>query len=52
MNAYSILEPTLKDILEVVKPLREDWEVRSKIIEELKDVVTSVESLRGTCAVF
>ncbi|KAG8645029.1 hypothetical protein MANES_10G026300v8 [Manihot esculenta] len=47
MNAYSILEPTLKDILEVVKPLREDWEVRSKIIEELKDVVTSVESLRG-----
>lgn len=47
MNADGVLEPTLKDILEVIKPLREDWAVRSKIIEELKDVVESVESLRG-----
>ncbi|KAF2318885.1 hypothetical protein GH714_011444 [Hevea brasiliensis] len=47
MNACGILQPTIKDVLEVIKPLREDWEVRSKIIEELKDVVTSVESLRG-----
>ncbi|KAF2296109.1 hypothetical protein GH714_036175 [Hevea brasiliensis] len=47
MNGYNTLEPTLKDMLKVIKPLQEDWDVRSKIIEELKDVVTSVESLRG-----
>ncbi|XP_020541230.1 protein HESO1 isoform X2 [Jatropha curcas] len=42
-----MLESTLEEILEVIKPLREDWAVRSTIIEELKDVVSSVESLRG-----
>ncbi|EEF38140.1 zinc finger protein, putative [Ricinus communis] len=47
MNAHSVLEPILRDTLEVIKPLREDWAVRSKIIEELKDVIASIESLRG-----
>ncbi|XP_065872244.1 protein HESO1 [Euphorbia lathyris] len=47
MNANTILEPTLRDILEVIKPLREDFVVRSEIIEELKYIVSSVESFRG-----
>uniref|UniRef100_A0A6N2NL70 Poly(A) RNA polymerase mitochondrial-like central palm domain-containing protein n=1 Tax=Salix viminalis TaxID=40686 RepID=A0A6N2NL70_SALVM len=47
MNTYRVLEPTLKDILNGVQPLREDWVMRFKIIEELEDVVRSVESLRG-----
>lgn len=48
MNTYRVLEPTLKDILDGIQPLREDWVVRFKIIEELEDVVKSVESLRGS----
>ena len=51
MNTYRVLEPTLKDILGGVQPLREDWVMRFKIIEELEDVVRSVESLRGIFAV-
>ena len=47
MNTYRVLEPTLKDILNGIQPLREDWVVRFKVIEELEDVVKSVESLRG-----
>ncbi|KAJ4824390.1 hypothetical protein Tsubulata_026334 [Turnera subulata] len=46
MNAYSLLEPTLKDILDCVKPLRDDWVARFRIIGELQDIVNSVESLR------
>ncbi|KAF9674694.1 hypothetical protein SADUNF_Sadunf10G0153500 [Salix dunnii] len=47
MNTHRVLEPTLKDILDGIQPLREDWVMRFKIIEELEDVVRSVESLRG-----
>lgn len=47
MNTYRVLEPTLKDILVGIQPLREDWVVRFKVIEELEDVIKSVESLRG-----
>lgn len=47
MSAYSALENVLKEILQVVKPLPEDWEKRSRVIDELRRVVESVESLRG-----
>ena len=52
MNAPSVLEPTLKAILDVISPQQEDWAVRFKIIEDLKDVVRSVENLRGTHVIF
>ena len=51
MNTHRVLEPTLKGILDGIQPLREDWVMRFKIIEELEDVVRSVESLRGIFAV-
>ncbi|XWS65948.1 hypothetical protein CRYUN_Cryun05aG0157700 [Craigia yunnanensis] len=47
MNSYSQVESTLKEILEVIKPLREDWVMRYKIIDELREVVQSIEGLRG-----
>ncbi|ONI24427.1 hypothetical protein PRUPE_2G239800 [Prunus persica] len=47
MSAQSTLENTLKEILRVVKPLREDWTTRLQIIDELRGAVESVESLRG-----
>ncbi|BFG22726.1 hypothetical protein CerSpe_090000 [Prunus speciosa] len=47
MSAQSALENTLKEILRVVKPLREDWTTRLQIIDELRGAVESVESLRG-----
>lgn len=47
MSAYGTLEHILKDILQVVSPLQEDWEKRSRVIDELQRVIESVESLRG-----
>ncbi|TYI62801.1 hypothetical protein E1A91_D10G272700v1 [Gossypium mustelinum] len=47
MNSQSQVESTLKEILEVVKPLHEDWVTRFKIINELREVVQSIENLRG-----
>ncbi|KAJ8765881.1 hypothetical protein K2173_020397 [Erythroxylum novogranatense] len=47
MNVDQVLEPTLKAILDAIQPLSDDWRVRSEIIQELQDVVRSVESLRG-----
>lgn len=47
MNSYSQVESTLQEVLEVIKPLREDWVTRQKIIDELREVVQSMESLRG-----
>ncbi|XWS07720.1 hypothetical protein CRYUN_Cryun41cG0014400 [Craigia yunnanensis] len=47
MNSYSQVESTLKEVLEVIKPLHDDWVTRFKIIDELRDVVQSMESLRG-----
>ncbi|KAK1572014.1 hypothetical protein Q3G72_026219 [Acer saccharum] len=47
MSDHSILEPTLKEILNVINPLREDWDIRIGIIHELRSAVQSVESLRG-----
>ncbi|CAA2934545.1 protein HESO1-like isoform X1 [Olea europaea var. sylvestris] len=47
MNGFNLLEITLRDILDVINPLREDWNVRFHIIRELRAVVESIESLRG-----
>ncbi|MBA0665387.1 hypothetical protein Goklo_005247, partial [Gossypium klotzschianum] len=47
MNSQNQVESTLKEILEVVKPLHEDWVTRIKIINELREVVQSIENLRG-----
>ncbi|TYH00405.1 hypothetical protein ES288_A10G273800v1 [Gossypium darwinii] len=47
MNSKNQVESTLKEILEVVKPLHEDWVTRFKIINELREVVQSIENLRG-----
>ena len=47
MNSHSQVESTLKEVLEVIKPLREDWVTRYKIIDELREVVQSMENLRG-----
>ncbi|GMP69268.1 hypothetical protein CsSME_00028591 [Camellia sinensis var. sinensis] len=46
MSAYSTLELTLSEILRVVNPLRDDRLARHQIINELRVVVQSVESLR------
>lgn len=47
MNLYSVLEPILLDVIDVISPLQADWEARLNTISELRDVVESVESLRG-----
>ncbi|KAH7855042.1 hypothetical protein Vadar_020590 [Vaccinium darrowii] len=47
MGSYRTLELTLRDILQVISPLREDWPPRFRILDELRAVVQSVESLRG-----
>ncbi|KAL6580282.1 hypothetical protein OROMI_008306 [Orobanche minor] len=47
MNNYNLPEVTVRDILHVIKPSNEDWSVRFHIINEVRAVVGSVESLRG-----
>uniref|UniRef100_A0A2N9FEH1 Poly(A) RNA polymerase mitochondrial-like central palm domain-containing protein n=1 Tax=Fagus sylvatica TaxID=28930 RepID=A0A2N9FEH1_FAGSY len=47
MSAYITLEHVLKEILEVIKPRQEDRVSRSQVIDELRGVIGSVESLRG-----
>ncbi|MBA0571351.1 hypothetical protein Golob_004930, partial [Gossypium lobatum] len=47
MNSQNQVESTLKEILKVVEPSREDWVTRFKIINELREVVQSIENLRG-----
>lgn len=42
-----ILESSIHELLEVIKPAQEDWRVRFQVIDDLKNVVESVESLRG-----
>ena len=45
--ANSTLEPILEEILEVLKPKQEDLATRAQVINELRRVVESVQSLRG-----
>ncbi|KAK2968542.1 hypothetical protein RJ640_009387 [Escallonia rubra] len=47
MNANNLLEFALRDILNVINPSRDDWSIRFRIIEELRDDIQSIESLRG-----
>ncbi|CAK9323789.1 unnamed protein product [Citrullus colocynthis] len=46
MNGF-MLDRVMKDVLRVVEPLQDDWAARFQIINELRDVVQSIESLRG-----
>ncbi|KAI3472630.1 hypothetical protein Pfo_031021 [Paulownia fortunei] len=47
MNGYNLLELTVRDILRVINPSKEDWNFRFHIINEVRAIVGSVESLRG-----
>lgn len=47
MSTHSMLDIVLKDILQVVTPLQEDWQIRFAILNDLRSIVESVESLRG-----
>ncbi|XP_058730097.1 protein HESO1-like [Vicia villosa] len=47
MNTHNMLGVVLNDILHMVTPSREDWEIRLAIISDLRSTVESVESLRG-----
>ncbi|XP_022764267.1 protein HESO1-like [Durio zibethinus] len=47
MDLYTVVEPTLKEVLAVIKPLDEDRDTRLKIIGELSEVVQSMNSLTG-----
>ncbi|GLT43821.1 hypothetical protein SLA2020_177510 [Shorea laevis] len=47
MASYGVVESTLKEILEVIKPLRDDWFTRFRVIEELSVVVQSLQNFRG-----
>ncbi|KAK4431715.1 protein HESO1 [Sesamum alatum] len=47
MNGYNFLELAIKDILRVINPSKEDWSVRFHIINEIRSVAESIESLRG-----
>ncbi|KAL0401310.1 UNVERIFIED_CONTAM: protein HESO1 [Sesamum latifolium] len=47
MNGYNFLELAVKDILRVINPSKEDWSVRFHIINEVRAVAESIESLRG-----
>ncbi|CAL5203141.1 unnamed protein product [Lathyrus oleraceus] len=47
MNTHNMLGGVLNDILRMVTPSQEDWEIRLAIISDLRSTVESVESLRG-----
>ncbi|KAL3732241.1 hypothetical protein ACJRO7_028988 [Eucalyptus globulus] len=47
MGAYRTLDFVINDILNAVKPQQQDWVIRCQIIDELRRVIESVESLRG-----
>ncbi|KAJ7964566.1 protein HESO1-like isoform X1 [Quillaja saponaria] len=47
MTMYSVLDHVMKQILQVITPVHEDWAIRCQIIDDLQRVAESVESLRG-----
>ncbi|KAL1217793.1 Protein HESO1 [Cardamine amara subsp. amara] len=47
MSGNPILDPTLQEILQVIKPSRADWDTRIRVIDQLRDILQSVECLRG-----
>ncbi|XP_024029235.1 protein HESO1 isoform X2 [Morus notabilis] len=50
MSGKGVLEHTLKEILVVLKPISNDWLARFQIINEIRGVVGSLESLKGASA--
>ena len=47
MSSHNTLEPILNEILAAIKPLHNDRVTRLQIIDELREVVQSLEILRG-----
>lgn len=47
MSSYSLVESTLQRILTLIKPKEDDWAVRFYILQEVRDAVETVESVRG-----
>ncbi|KAL9163933.1 hypothetical protein ABFS82_06G073700 [Erythranthe guttata] len=47
MNRYNLLDLTIRDILRVINPSKDDWSFRFEIINEIRDIVGSIENLRG-----
>ncbi|XP_074359645.1 protein HESO1-like isoform X1 [Apium graveolens] len=47
MSFYGLVEHTLRDILLLINPTRDDWGIRFHIIEDIRAAVQTVESLRG-----
>nr|GMD02035.1 protein HESO1 [Ipomoea batatas] len=46
MNRNGVFEVTLQNILSTINPLKEDWSKRFQVIDDLRAVVLSIESLR------
>lgn len=47
MNRNGVFEVTLQNILSTINPLKEDCSKRFQVIDDLRAVVLSIESLRG-----
>lgn len=47
MDSHGVVETLLNDILKVIVPSWKDWSRRFEVIDELRKVVQSMESLRG-----
>ncbi|XP_042044078.1 protein HESO1-like isoform X2 [Salvia splendens] len=47
MNGYNPVEQTVNEILRAINPSKEDWTIRFHIINEVRAVIESIESLRG-----
>lgn len=47
MSSDGLVEQTLRSILTLIDPTTNYWEVRFHIIEDDRDAVQAVESLRG-----
>lgn len=47
MSTHSMLGTVFNDVLRVVTPSQEDWEIRFAIINDLRSAVESVETMRG-----
>lgn len=47
MNNFNQVELILRDILRAINPSDDDWALRFHILNEVRNVVGSIESLRG-----
>ncbi|KAM7270773.1 hypothetical protein ACFE04_029987 [Oxalis oulophora] len=46
MNGHDFIDSILKEVLDVIKPTRDHWVSRLSVINEIREVVLSVENLR------